>query len=82
MKRRIFRFEPSFLSFAVRADVRVIIYVPFPEPVARRAVLRPLVAGPAVGPHEELYCIFVLRLAEDHLSHNIDDGHACVDINQ
>ena len=82
MERRIFGFEPRLLGLPMRSYVRVVVHVPLAKPLPRRAVLRPLVAGPAVGPHEELYCIFVLRLAEDHLSHDVDDGHACVDINQ
>ena len=82
MKRRILRLEPSFLSFAVRADVGMIINIPLAKPLPRRAVLRPLVAGPAVRPYEEFDRIFMLGLAEDHLSHDVDHRDACVDINQ
>ena len=82
MKRRILGFEPRLLRLAVRADVGMIINIPLPEPLPRRAVLRPLVAGPAVRPHQEFDGIFMLGLPEDHLADDVDDGHACVDINQ
>ncbi len=82
MQRWILGLEPRLLRLAVRADVGMIINIPLAKPLPRRAVLRPLVARPAVRPYEEFYGIFMLGLAQDHLADDVDDGHACVDINQ
>ena len=60
----------------------MVVDVPLAEVPTRRAVLGPLVAGPAVRPYEEFDRIFMLGLAQDHLADDVDDGDACVDINQ
>ena len=82
MERRILGLEPRLLRLAVRSYVRVVVHVPLPKPLTRSSVFGPLVARPAVRPYEEFYGIFMLGLAQDHLSHDVDDCHACVDINQ
>ena len=82
MERRILGLEPRFLRLAVRSYMGMVVHVPLAEPLARSSVLRPLVAGPAVRPHQKLDGVLVLGLAQNHLADDVDDGHACVDINQ
>ena len=82
MERRIFGLEPRLLRLPMRSYVRVVVHVPLPEPLPRSPVFRPLVARPAVRPDQEFDGVLVLGLAQNHLSHDVDDGHACVDINQ
>ena len=82
MQRWILRLEPRLLRLAVRSNMGMVVDVPLPEPLPRSPVLRPLVAGPAVRPYEEFDGVLVLGLAQNHLAHDVDDGDACVDINQ
>ena len=82
MERRIFGFEPRLLGLAVRPNMGVVVDVPLPKPLTRSSVFGPLVAGPAVRPDQEFDGVLVLGLAQNHLAHDVDDGDACVDINQ
>ena len=60
MQRWILRLEPRLLRLAVRSYVRVVVHVPLPKPLTRSSVFGPLVARPAVRPHQELDGVFML----------------------
>ena len=82
MQRWILRLEPRLLGLPMRSNMGMVVHVPLPKPLTRSSVFGPLVAGPAVRPDQEFDGVLVLGLAQNHLAHDVDDGDACVDINQ